>query len=316
MREMPMDLEQAGATTTVGRPDAAAARAWGGLWSFCRRKPLGAVSGLVILVMIVTAIFAELIAPNDPVKPFIGSSFAGAGHTPAQGHIMLLGADAPGRDLFARLVFGARISLLVGVGSVAIGVLAGTLLGLVSAYYGGKLDLIVQRLVDGLMAFPALVLALVIVTLMGKGLVVGGAQANVVLSIGIILIPVTARVVRASALSVQENAYVDAARALGARDGRIIVRHILPNVTHAVIILGATYLGAAILLEASLSFLGQGTDINRPSWGNMLSGSRAAFEAHPRLLWAPAIAISVVVLAFNLLGDALRDVWDPRLRNT
>ncbi|MBI3742909.1 MAG: ABC transporter permease [Chloroflexi bacterium] len=177
-------------------------------------------------------------------------------------------------------------------------------------------DLIIQRFVDGVMAFPALILALTIVTLMGKGFTVGGAQANVVLSIAIVLIPVTTRVVRGSALSVKENVYVDAARSLGASDMRIMSRHVLPNVAHVIIILGATYLGAAILLESTLSFLHQGTAIGQPSWGNMLATSRTTLESHQQLLWSPTIAVSLAILAFNLLGDALRDVWDPRLRNT
>ncbi len=316
MREAPVVIRDTGAARRAATPASMAGGWLLGFWSYCRHKPLGAISAVVILLLIVATVFAELIAPNDPLQPFIGSSFASIGHTPEGGNMMLLGADASGRDLFARLVFGARISLVVGIASVIIGVFVGTLLGLLSAYYKGVLDLVVQRFVDGLMAFPALVLALVIVALMGRGFSIGGAQANIILSIGIILIPLTARVVRGTALSVQENVYVDAARAVGASDGHIIVRHILPNVAHAIIILAATYLGGAVLVEASLSFLGQGTRVTEPSWGNMLAGNRINFEAHPRLLFAPAIALSLAVLAFNLLGDALRDVWDPRLRNT
>ncbi len=286
-----------------------------GSWRFFRRKPLGGLSVIIIILMVVAALFAGVIAPNDPFRIFVGSSLAPAGHTPSGGHVMLLGGDGVGRDVFARLLFGARISLLISVASVLIGGLAGTVLGLVSAYFGGTFDLILQRFVDGIMAIPPLVLSLLIVTLVPRGFSVSGAQFNVVLAIAILLVPLTARVVRASAMSVQENAYVEAARAIGASDSRIIFRHVLPNVTHVVIILGATYLSAAILLEASLSFLGQGTDISQPSWGNMISRSRPLFETNQHLMWTPAIAISLAVLAFNFLGDALRDVWDPRLRN-
>ncbi|MCH8195676.1 MAG: ABC transporter permease [Chloroflexi bacterium] len=229
---------------------------------------------------------------------------------------MILGSDAVGRDFFARVVYGARISMIVGITSVFIGLAAGVAIGLASAFYGGRIDLFLQRVVDGLMAFPALVLALVIVTVMGSGIVFAGAQLNVILAIAIILVPLAARVVRGTALSVKENTYVEAAKALGASDLEIMARHILPNITHAVIILGATFIGAAIIIEATLSFLGIGTDITQPSWGNMIAGARARFEAEPRLLWTPAIAMSLTILGFNLLGDALRDVWDPRLRGT
>ncbi|MCH7552661.1 MAG: ABC transporter permease [Chloroflexi bacterium] len=304
---------------TLGRSEAALAyvrRGLVGFWDFSRKKPLGGISAVLLIFLLIIAIFANVIAPNDPVRIFIGSSFAGAGHTPEGGNPFLFGADSLGRDLFSRLVFGARISLLVGVGSVVVGGVAGTLVGLFSAYYGGRLDLILQRFVDGLMAFPALVLALLILTVLGPGFTIFGAQGNVMLSIAIILIPLTARVVRATTLSVKENVYVDAAKAIGASDWQIMYRHILPNITHAIIIIAATFLGAAIIVEATLSFLGAGTDISQPSWGNMLSSSRALFESHPSLLWGPALSISLTVLAFNMLGDALRDVWDPRLRNT
>lgn len=316
MREIPAEVQD----TTFARRLAVSLGALGrslvAFGSFCRRKPLGGVSAIIIIILVIAAVFADLISPNDPLRIFIGSAFAGPGHHPAGGGVMVLGADAPGRDLFARLVFGARISLLVGVGSVLVGGVVGIALGLASAYYGGTLDLIVQRFIDGVMAFPALVLALVVVTLLGTGFSISGAQFNVIISIAIVFIPLMARVVRGAALSTKENVYVDAARAIGAGDFQIMFRHILPNITHAIVILGATYLGGAILLESSLSFLGQGTVASQPSWGNMIAGSRANFETHQRLLWAPAVTISLAVLAFNLLGDALRDVWDPRLRNT
>ncbi len=316
MREIPAEVQQVGLGRVAVAPLALAWRWLVGLWNFSKAKPLGGLSALIIIVMAVAAVFAPLIVSNDPITYFAGSSFAGPGHTPEGGNLMILGADSIGRDFFARVVYGARISMIVGLGSVVVGLVAGTIIGLASAYYGGRVDLILQRVVDGFMAFPALVLALVIVTVMGSGFVFAGAQANVILAIGIILAPVGARVVRGAALSVKENTYIDAAKALGASDIQIMVRHILPNITHVIIILGATYIGAAILVEATLSFLGQGTDINQPSWGNMIAGARSRFEQEPRLLWTPAIAMSLAILGFNLLGDALRDVWDPRLRGT
>lgn len=316
---MRANLEEVG---DVGRLKGAAASfalVWGwlgGFWSFSKAKPLGGISALIIIIMAVAAIFAPLIAPNDPFTIFFGSSFAGPGHTPEGGSTMILGSDALGRDFFARVIYGARISMIVGIVSVIIGLAAGVVIGLASAFYGGRVDMILQRIVDGLMAFPALVLALVIVTVMGSGIVFAGAQLNVILAIAIILVPLAARVVRGTALQVKENTYVDAAKALGASDFAIMARHILPNITHAVIIVGATFIGAAIIVEATLSFLGVGTDISQPSWGNMIAGARSRFETEPRLLWVPAITMSLTILGFNLLGDALRDVWDPRLRGT
>ena len=278
---------------------------------------MAGVMALYIIVMITVAVFADLIALNDPSRIFGGASFAKFGTTPPGGRLMLLGGDDTGRDLFARLIFGARISLLVSISSVLLSTIAATAVGLASAHFGGKLDLILQRVVDGMMAIPALIFALVILAILGVGPDVAGAHLNVILAISIILAPLTTRVVRATALSVQANTYIDAAHALGASHLRIMVRHILPNVSHAVIIMAATFLGGAILLEASLSFLGLGTPPPAPSWGLMISGpGRDSLETHPTLLWVPATAIILAVLSFNLLGDTVRDITDPRLRGT
>lgn len=318
MRRGPADTQVLGPRAHAVAISAGAFRQGGAaVWSFCRKKPLGGVSAFIILLLVTCAIFADLIVRNDPFRIFPGQSFVSPGTTVPGGGVMLLGGDNIGRDLFSRLIFGSRISLGVGLLAVLFGLTVGTTLGLTSAYFGGKLDLIAQRFVDGMMAFPFLVLALLLVTLMGTGATFGGISINLILVIGIALIPVSSRVVRATTLSVKENVYIEAARAVGASHGRILVRHILPNVAHAIIIVGATYLGAAILIEASLSFLGYGSPPPSPSWGQMIAGpGRSALETYPRLLWAPAVAISLVVLAFNLLGDALRDVWDPRLRGT
>ncbi len=286
-------------------------------WTFSRQKPLGGVSALIIIVMILAAALANLIAPNDPLKIFAGQSYAQPGTIPAGGSVFLLGGDETGRDLFARVVFGARISLLVAIPAVIFGTIIGATLGMVSGYFGGKLDLFIQRVVDGMMAFPTILLALTIMALIGPGLQLGGAYSNVVIAIGIIMIPTMSRVTRGATLSVKENVYVEAARSIGASNLRVISLYVFPNVIHAIIILAATYLGAAILVEASLSFLGMGTPPPAPSWGMMVAGPGAqSLATHPMLLWAPAISISLAVLAFNLLGDALRDVLDPRMRGT
>ena len=296
-------------------PGAALGRGLGALkavWDFSRRKPLGGISLLIIVVFLLAAIFAPLIAPWDPKRLYPGAALAGVwSHPVPNGPPFILGGDAAGRDTFSRIVFGARIAFLVGVLATAIGVSLGTTLGLVCGYAGGKLDLFVQRGIDSLMAFPALILALVIMSLLGVEV------RNVIIAIGVVLVPITTRIVRGAVLSVKENLYVDASRAIGAGASRIILYHILPNVAHAILIVVATYLGSAILTEASLSFLGVGVPPGTPTWGNMIAGAgRAYMIQKPVLLWGPAIALSAIVMSFNLLGDALRDVWDPRLRGT
>ena len=281
-----------------------------GFWAFSKRNPLGGLAALFILTLVVTAIFAPLIAPNDPDFIFRGARFAGVGHTPEDGKAMLLGGDQAGRDLFARVVFGSRIALMVGAVAAGIGVGSGLILGLVAGYFGGKMDLVISRVIDTLMAFPALILALLIMSILDTG------TMTAMIAIGIVFMPLTARVVRGAALSVKENVYVESAKAIGATTPHIIARYILPNVAHTVIIIGATLFAGAILVEASLSFLGIGTSTQVASWGVMIAGpGRSALQSHPMILFAPAVALSVSVLAFNLLGDALRDAWDPRLRS-
>ncbi|MGD9890296.1 MAG: ABC transporter permease [Dehalococcoidia bacterium] len=270
---------------------------------FARRKPLGAISAAVILVLIICAVFAPWIAPNDPLAYSPGRQLQPPGSE------FPLGSDEIGRDVLSRIVYGARVSLQVGIIAVAIGTTLGATLGIVSGYFGGKLDLLIQRIVDAMMAFPGLILALAVVAALGP------AIHNVMVAIGILVAPGTARVVRSAVLTVKEIPFIEAAHALGVPTDRILVRHILPNVTAPLIVLATVQLGAAIITEASLSFLGLGTPPPAPSWGSMLGGTaRFRLEQAPWLLWAPAISISLVVLSFNLLGDALRDVLDPRLR--
>ena len=221
----------------------------------------------------------------------------------------LFGTDTHGRDVLSRIIYGARVSLIVGFLSVAIGTLAGTLIGLVSGYWEGSIDQVLQRLVDTLMAFPGIVLALAVLSVFGQSLL------NVILVIGLVIAPGASRVVRGTVLSVKHNTYVDAARAAGASSWRIILRHILPNVFAPILIIASVWLGNAIVIEAALSFLGLGTPPPTPTWGGMLSGEgRRSLETAPYLAIFPGLAISIVVLAFNMFGDAVRDLLDPRLR--
>ena len=279
------------------------ASVWRGLLRFMRRKPLGAISAVIILIMIACAAFAPWIAPHDPLAYTPGRQLQPPGSEFA------LGSDEVGRDVLSRIVYGARVSLQVGIIAVAIGTTLGALLGITSGYFGGKTDLIIQRLVDAMLAFPGLVLALAVVAALGP------AIRNVMIAIGILVAPGTSRIVRSAVLTVKEVPFIEAAHSIGAQTSRILLRHVLPNVAAPIIVLATTQLGAAIITEASLSFLGLGTPPPNPSWGGMLGGTaRFRLEQAPWLLWAPAIAISLVVLSFNLLGDALRDVLDPRLR--
>lgn len=282
-----------------------------GFWEFARRKPLGGISAVFIVAITVVAILAPWIAPHDPDRFLTGYRFASVGTNPPDAPPFLLGGDEVGRDLFSRMMFGARIALEVGSVAVGIGVFSGTIIGLVSGYFGGAMDLVLQRVVDSVMAFPALVLALLIMS------VLGASTVNAMIAIGIVLMPITARVVRGTTLSVKENTYIESARAIGASHLRIMALYIFPNVAHTLLIIGAAFFAGAVLTEASLSFLGIGTPTTVPSWGVMIAGpGRGALRDHVHVLIAPAAALSLTVLAFNLLGDALRDVWDPRLRNT
>jgi len=269
-----------------------------------RKKYLGTISAMVILVFILAAVAAPLIAPYDPIAVDTSVSL----HSPYAEHIF--GTDELGRDLFSRILYGARISLFVGVGSVLTGVLIGVTLGILCAYVGGRFDLFLQRFIDALQAFPSLVLAMVLVATLGASVM------NVLIAIAITQIATKTRVVRGAALSLKENSYVDAARVLGSSHGRIMFKHILPNCWAPIIVLISVTLGQAIIREASLSFLGLGPPPPNPTWGGMLSGSARNYMASaPWMVMFPGIAITVVVLAFNLLGDTVRDVLDPKLQH-
>jgi peptide/nickel transport system permease protein len=270
---------------------------------FIRTKPLGAAGALIILGMMGVAVLAEALAPYDPYLGDYGLQFA----RPSADH--WFGTDEFGRDVLSRVMYGARIALFVGFTASLAGCTLGALLGVVSAYYGGKVDLLLERLMDILLAFPQLILALAIASILGP------AVQNVVIAISIPIIPRAARVVRASALSVKENAYVEAVRALGASHPRVILQHLVPNVMAPYIIMLTAQLGGAILAEAALSYLGLGTAEPTPSWGLMLSGSAPSYaEKAPWIALFPGIAISLGVFGFNLFGDSLRDALDPKLR--
>ena len=270
---------------------------------FIRTKPLGAAGAVVILAMMFVAAFAGTLARYDPYEGDYALQFA----RPSAEH--WLGTDEFGRDLLTRIMYGARIALFVGFTASFAGCTLGALLGVLSAYWGGTVDLLLERLMDILLAFPQLVLALAIVSILGP------AVQNVVVAITIPIIPRVARVVRATALSVKEHQYVEAVQALGARRWRVVFQHIVPNVMTPYLIMLTAQLGGAILAEAALSYLGLGTADPTPSWGLMLSGSAPLYaEKAPWMAVFPGVAISLGVFGFNLFGDSLRDALDPKLR--
>jgi peptide/nickel transport system permease protein len=273
------------------------------LVDFGRRRPLGAAGAAVVVLMLAVAVSAELVAPYDPLAVDFGAMLA----RPSAQH--WLGTDAFGRDVLSRLLYGARTALLVGFGSALMGATGGAIIGVGSAYFGGKIDLYVQRLMDIFLSFPLIILALALVAILGNSI------PNVIMAITIPMIPRSALVIRSSALSIREMPYVDAARAAGFRHARIIMRHMLPNVMAPYLIMLTAFLGQAILLESSLSFLGLGVQEPTAAWGLMLRGAAVDFaESAPWMAIFPGLAISLAVFAFNLFGDSLRDALDPKLR--
>jgi peptide/nickel transport system permease protein len=276
---------------------------------FARRKPLGAVSGVIILALVIVAIFAPVLAPRDPYALNLNERGLPIRMEPPSVRFPL-GTDPLGRDVLSRIVYGARVSLIAGFASVILGTLVGTTLGLVSGYWEGRLDYVIQRGVDTTMAVPGIVLALAVMSVLGQSL------TNIILVIALVIAPGASRVVRGTVLAVKQHTFVDAAAALGASPARIVARHVLPNVFAPILVIATVWLGNAIVIEAALSFLGLGTPPPTPTWGAMLSSEgRRNLETAPHLAIFPGLAISVVVLAFNMLGDALRDVLDPRLRS-
>ncbi len=277
---------------------------WSKLRYYAAAYPLGLAGAIIMAVFVFVAVFADFITAYSPIATNSASALA----SPNEAH--WFGADNMGRDIYTRIVYGARISLAVGLGSTSLGCFFGVILGLTSGYLGGWVDLVIQRVVDVLQAVPLLVLALVMAAALGPAL------DNTIVAIAIPLIPYTARVVRSSTLTLREQPFVEAARAVGMSEFRIAVRHVLPNTLAPLIVIATAQLGAAILTEASLSFLGLGVPEPHPSWGRMLSESAAEYvRTAPWLVIFPGVAISLAVFGTNLLGDALRDILDPRLRN-
>jgi peptide/nickel transport system permease protein len=269
-----------------------------------RHYPLGAAGAVILIVFVLTAIFADGISPFDPTSTNPAISLA----RPSMAH--WLGADFMGRDMFSRIVGGSRISLAVGLGSISLGCLAGVPIGLLSGYFGGWIDLTIQRMIDMMQSLPLLVTALVMAAALGPSL------RNTIIAIAIPLVPSIARIVRSNTLALKEMPFVEAARAIGLSETWIAIRHVLPNTLAPLIVLVTAQFGSAILVEASLSFLGLGVPEPFPSWGRMLSESAAEYmRAAPWLVIFPGLAISLVVFGANLLGDALRDMLDPRLRS-
>ena len=280
--------------------------------SFSRRKPLAAIGGAILILAVLMAILAPVIAPYDPQEPGVAKcadgdstskKFCGPGTDGA-----LLGTDHIGRDIASRIIYGARVSMYVGIMTVLIGITIGTLVGIGSAYAGGPLDMVIQRLVDALMGFPPIILAL------GLMAALGASINNVVIALVVILVPGATRVIRSQALSIKELDYTLSARAIGATPLRVMLRHMLPNVLATYIVLMTITLGFAIVVEASLSFLGVGVPPDVATWGSMLEVGREYIQKQSWLVVFPGVAIALVVFAVNFLGDGLRDVLDPRLR--
>ena len=265
------------------------------------RNPIGIAGALIVVGTVVIAIGAPLIAPFDPdaqeAKRLLGPSWTN-----------LMGTDELGRDTFSRIVFGARVSLQVGIVSVLVALLVGSLLGVLAGFYGGALDAWTMRLVDILFAFPGLILAIVIAGLLGP------SRNNAMIAIGVVFAPAFARVIRGSVLGVMSEPYVEAGRVIGATNVRLVRLHLLPNIMAPLIVMTTVYLSSAILAEAGLSFLGLGTQPPEPSWGGMLNNARKYMEINSWMAIFPGLAIMIVVLGLNFLGDGLRDVLDPRMR--
>jgi peptide/nickel transport system permease protein len=285
-----------------------AVRQRGPIMEFARQQPLGAVSFVIIAAMMFAGVFSPWVAPYDPLD----IDFAQILAAPSWEH--WCGTDAFGRDICSRLIYGSRTALVIGFTSSFVGSSIGAVLGIASAYFGGKVDDWIQRFVDILLAFPLIVLALVVVAAFRK-FVVGGVDVNLIVAIAIPIIPRVARVVRAAALSVRVMPYVDAARAAGYSHSRIIFRHMAPNVVAPYLIMLTAFIAQAILAEASLSFLGLGVTEPTAAWGLMLSGNAADFYREaPWMILFPGAMISLAVFAFNLFGDSLRDFLDPRFK--
>jgi peptide/nickel transport system permease protein len=286
-------------TLTISSPLKAPPKAdslWLDAWRRLTRQPLSLVAGFIVVVLIFTAIFGTMLAPYNPNDINMSNRFA----SPSLNHLM--GTDDFGRDILSRVMVGARVSLQVGLIAVGLAATVGTTLGLLAGYVGHLTDEVIMRAMDILFAFPAILLAIAIMAALGKGI------TNAMIAIGIVYVPIFARIARSSVLSVRQEDFIDAARAIGSSDGRIMLRHIFPNILSPLIVETTLSLSFAILAEAALSFFGLGTQPPDPSWGRMLSEGRAYFQQSAWLAIWPGLAIMLTVLGFNLLGDGLRDL--------
>ena len=297
-----MNAQPAVGVPAVQGRGAAARPRWRAQATRVRRNTIGAVGAAIILATVVAALFGPLVWRTD-----YASQASRRLQAPSAGHP--LGTDELGRDELSRIVHGTQVSLQVGMISVLIALVTGTAAGITAGFYGGAIDAVLMRGIDIMFAFPGLVLAIVIAGLLGP------SRTNAMIAIGIVYAPAFARVVRGSTLAVLGLPYVEAARSLGISDARIVRRHLFPNIMAPLIVLTTVYLSTAILTEAALSFLGLGTQPPEPSWGSMLNAARSYMERAPWLAVAPGLAIMTVVLGFNFLGDGLRDVLDPQLRD-
>lgn len=290
---------------SISEPEAVVAPAvneWRRFFKILFQRKLVIFGAFVLVCLVLVAIFAPLIAQYDPYKNDMANTLL----SPSGAH--WLGTDDLGRDVFSRLVYGSRTALIVGFGTVAVAAIIGMILGLLAGFLGGWTNAVIMRIMDALMGFPMLVLALLLAAVLG-----GGIQ-NVIIALGVATIPGYTRLMCAATLSVKENEYILAQRAIGAKSLRTMTRHVLPNAVQPLIVLVTTMLGNVILAEAGLSFLGIGIKPPGAAWGSMASAGFRQLESHPLLSFAPSIAIMLVVFAFNMLGDGLRDALDPRLR--
>jgi len=282
-------------------------RVVGGAWAFTRAHPAGGAAGLLLLILLIVVMLADVIAPFRFDRS-VASRFLGPLSETRAGQMLWLGTDEIGRDLFTRMLHGGRTSLYVGLAAPLLGISLGAIIGIVSAYFGGVVDLLVQRLVDVFLTLPALVMAMVITIGLGFTMPV------VIIAIGVSLVAASSRVMRAHALTLREMQYVTASEAIGTSKARIVMRHLVPNSVAPFLVLFAVNVGNAITTEAALSFLGLGISPPTPSWGNMLTTAQQYFEHAPQIAFVPGLTVAVVVLAVNLFGDSLRDALDPRLR--
>ncbi|MBL3649955.1 ABC transporter permease subunit [Bacillus vallismortis] len=272
-------------------------------WVSFKKQKVSLISAVFLLLLFIVALFGQYFVPYDPAKVDYGQLFL----KPSAAH--LAGTDAYGRDIFSRILVGARISLSVGLSSVFLGALAGSALGIISGYFGKWIDSLIMRFCDILLAFPGMLLAIGIIAILGTGLM------NVIFAVAIFSVPVFARIVRSSVLEMKSSLYVEAAKSTGAKDTRIILKHVLPGTFSTIIVYFTMRIGSAILIAAGLSFLGLGADPSTPEWGAMLSDGHNYLNTAPHVTIFPGLAIFLTVLAFNLLGDGLRDALDPKIKD-